>query len=135
MGSSTSSMETHLRSALAGVETVRLKSRSPASSSRLTPKDGGATSSESDLVDSWAATPAGETKRHRTSARATETGRPEALPRREPGKDIRPGFRSSRISPPRSPGAAQEGPRACSPGARPALAPSVTRGYEILYGL
>src|SRR5262249_15101819 len=59
MGSSTSSVEKRLRSALPGDETVLPTSGNPASStSRLTPRDGGAARSASAGVVPWAATPA-----------------------------------------------------------------------------
>jgi len=85
MGSSTSSVEKRLRSALPGDETVLPTSGNPASStSRLTPRDGGAARSASAGVVPWAATPA-VGRRHRMSVRATDPIRREALRHREPG--------------------------------------------------
>ena len=62
MGSSTSLVEKLVRSAVSGAE-VAPRSRSPVSSSRLTPKDMGGTNSANAVVATWATTPAGGTAR------------------------------------------------------------------------
>src|SRR5215472_6711315 len=82
MGSSTSLVEKLLRPAFSGTEAAP-GSRSPLSSSRLTPKDRGGTNSASAAVVPWAATPAGGTARQKMTARAPDRVHREAPLRRE----------------------------------------------------